>query len=127
MLGSGPAAYRHCAAGPAVKYKPAVLTRRKVWVSVLFQSEFPQLWLALLEVLAIITGPWVILHGAEQWAQTKAIATEARRPAGVLALVTPAEAAEFGMDRLHVLGPKHFLKIVCRRDEHRTSLGLGCL
>jgi len=56
----------------ALKFNPAVMTKRKVWVSDAVRVAHPEIWRAMLEVLDAYAGnKWTLLHSPEEYAEEK--------------------------------------------------------
>jgi len=116
-----PAVYMQHAQGPAILYKPALATRRQVWVSQEVRTQLPELWMLILQSMQAAPPAqrrWKLLHSARAWAEAKAAAISAGKPAEVLALVL----GQVGAGN-HVMGPSAFFKFI--KQAKRSMLGLG--
>ena len=107
--------------GPCRRLRPALSTRRQVYVSDAFQTEHAQLWVLLLECLKKQRKHrWTLLLSADDWAHAKAHVDSAQ----VLALLSATEFAAMRAPR-HVFGPAQFLEFVTHDDVEAGAIGLG--
>ena len=120
-----PDVYMGQATGPCLRFYPAFTTKRQLWVSSAFRAAFPSHWLLLLECLKMGTSKWALIGTAQEFARAKAHATAAKRSAEVLALLTADEATAQNMQKEHVFGPCEFLAFIEKKDDARSSTGLG--
>ena len=121
-----PAVYMRAAAGPSLKFNPALRTKRRLWASDAFRAECPRLWLLILEAMAYVQwGQWALISSAEDFAMAKVKAERGGRAAEVVALVSSAEAAAAAAAKQHVFDANAFLYFIMNVDNGRTTLGLG--
>lgn len=108
--------------GASIKYKPAIFTKRRVWVSPDFQRENPSCWIALLELLQSHPGhSWKLLPTPAAWATARARAETVKRPTEVLAFVSSVEAGPMTPGTWGLASAIDFLANV---DKSRGSIGL---
>ena len=113
--------------GPAtcIKFKSALQTRRKIFVSPSFRDDEPGIYTLILEIMiAAGTSKWVWLASGAEWASASVAAEKGNRSAEVLALVTSKDAWA-GLP--HVFQAYDFLKFVANQDHARTTLGIGIM
>ena len=122
-----PAVYMQAAAGPSLKYNPAVRTKRRLWASDAFQAEFPRLWLLILEVMSCALGlsQWKVIPSVEEFDMAKVKAERGGHSAEVVALVSSAEAVVAGKGARHIFDADAFFNFITSVDNSRTTLGLG--
>lgn len=127
ILGGGwiltPGVYLLEALGPALKFKPALGTRRHVWASEKFKTEHPDAWLCILETADKHAGSkWKFALTGDEWAEAKHRATRAGRASEVLALIAEDEV---DANVPHAFELTAFLKFIQQVDSDRTSVGIG--
>ena len=110
--------------GPALKYKSALLVKRSVWVSDMFRSTHPDIWLVILESIHRCPAQkWNLLHSAADYAHAKVKAMNAKHSSQVLAFCTEDEVDANQL--LHVFSSQAFLSFIKVIDVARTTLGLA--
>ena len=110
--------------GPALKYKAALLVKRSVWVSDMFRSTHPHIWLVILESIHRYPAhKWNFIQSAADYAQAKVKAIKAKHSSQVLALCTEDEVAANKL--VHVFSSQTFLSFIKVTDAARTTLGLA--
>ena len=113
-----PSAYSGQQHGPFRKLQPALVTRRFVWVSDMWRSSHPLIWIAILESMhrASVCN-WKLATSPEGWAYAKA---RNGKPSEAIALV---DDTEFVDDKIHVFNSDGFLKFITKCDNSRTCIG----
>jgi hypothetical protein len=100
-----------------VKFRPALKTRRKVWVTEAFKLESPSRWDLIQHMLG--GGLWKLLHSLEEFAAAKDRAVATRNAATVVALASAEEARMYANAVKHVMTGKQFLTFVAVVDRSR--------
>ena len=119
-----PAVYLLRSQGPAVKFKPATAIVRTVFVSAGFIQENKRLWLAMLELLNVVSHKWKVLTDPADYAVAKVRAKS--NPSRVIALVALGELEAHPV-LPHVFDLEKFLGFITIREEKRITLGLGAM
>lgn len=118
-----PTVFMGAATGPALKLQPSLTTRRRMWVSDGFRAAFPRHWLSLLECLNSFRNNWALLASPQEFADLKARMIVKQRSAEVIGLICEADQ-QTNVPHVFV-GPAALLAFIERRDDARTSVGLG--
>lgn len=115
------------APGPALKFKPALATRRFIWASDGFKEEHPEAWGMLRRVStpAIGRAQWVFLDSGADWAASKARAIRSNNASKVLALLSSQEAAIQSDEVKHAFDFEGLLHFITRYDRSRCTMGEG--
>ena len=107
--------------GPSVKYLEAITSKRTVWVSHSFQTEYASEWFLLLEIFNNAAHNWKFLKSPGDWARARAHAEKQKRPADVIALVGPQEIRSA---LKHCFTPAGMIAFLARSDPIKGSIGL---
>ena len=111
--------------GPARKFKPALSTKREVWVSDAVRDRHTRIWLAILESMQQSPDhKWILIHSAAAYARAKVRAGQQKRSAQVLALCADDEVTQ-NPGLAHVLTCETFLAFISAEDEDQTSYGMA--
>ena len=114
--------------GPCRKLKAAMSTPRRLFTTNSFRNDHARQWVCTLELLvAARNHQRRALESNEAWAAAKARAIKAKTSAGVLCIVSAAEAPSNANKSQHIFGFAGFVEFITRSDEGLGALGIANL
>ena len=114
--------------GPCRKLKAAMSTPRRLFTTNSFRNDHARQWVCTLELsVTAHNHQWHVLESNEAWAAAKARAIKAKTSAGVLCIVSAAEAPSNANKSQHIFGFAGFVEFITRSDEGLGALGIANL
>ena len=112
--------------GPAIKFKPALSIKRKLWISPQARAGAPLLSNLIVDCTARAGSKWTIEDQLESWLAWKQKAIDQKSPSAVMALVTSAEEETYkGIGVSHVFSEQSLFEFIYSLDVQSSRLAMS--